>query len=123
MSENYKEELVIVFALEISALYSALPEIFFTLKKSITVDKFINRRAYYAIKERIFGAVTVMNDSDAEKVWNFVIENLSPRSWDDIEEVSPDEWDLKMLEDIDKNPDCHEYVSQDELLKELNLTL
>ena len=76
-----------------------------------------------AIKERIFGAVTVMNDSDAEKVWNFVIENLSPRSWDDIEEVSPDEWDLKMLEDIDKNTDCHEYVSQDELLKELNLTL
>ena len=76
-----------------------------------------------AIKEIIFGAVTVMNDSDAEKVWNFVIENLSPRSWDDIEEVSPDEWDLKMLEDIDKNPDCHEYVSQDELLKELNLTL
>ena len=60
-----------------------------------------------AIKERIFGAVTVMNDSDAEKVWNFVI----------------DEWDLKMLEDIDKNPDCHEFVSQDELLKELNLTL
>ena len=47
MSENYKDELVIVFALEISALYSALPEIFFTLKKSITVDKFINRRAYY----------------------------------------------------------------------------
>ena len=76
-----------------------------------------------AIKERIFGAVTVMNDSDAEKVWNFVIENLSPRSWDDIEEVSPDEIDLKMLEDIDKNPDCHEFVSQDELLKELNLTL
>lgn len=76
-----------------------------------------------AIKERIFGAVTVMNDSDAEKVWNFVIENFSPRSWSDIEEVSPDEWDLKMLKDIDKNPDCHEFVSQDELLKELNLTL
>ncbi len=76
-----------------------------------------------AIKERILGAVTVMNDSDAEKVWNFVIENFSSRSWDDIEDVPPDEWDLKMLEDIDKNPDCHEFVSQDELLKELNLTL
>lgn len=30
-----------------------------------------------AIKERILGAVTMMNDSDAEKVWNFVITNLS----------------------------------------------
>lgn len=76
-----------------------------------------------AIKERIFGAVTVMNDSDAEKVWNFVIENLSPKSWEDIKEVSPDEWDLEMLDDIDKNPDCHEFISQDELLKELDLTL
>lgn len=51
-----------------------------------------------AIKERIFGAITVMNDSDAEKVWNFVIENLSPKSWEDIEEVTPDEWDLEMIE-------------------------
>lgn len=76
-----------------------------------------------AIKERIFGAITVMNDSDAEKVWNFVIENLSPKSWEDIEEVTPDEWDLKMLDDIDKYPDCHEFISQDELLKELDLTL
>lgn len=43
--------------------------------------------------------------------------------WDDIEEVSPDEWDLQMLDDINKNPDCHKFVSQDELLKELNLNL
>ena len=69
------------------------------------------------------GAVTVMNDSDAEKVWNFVVKNLAPRSWNEIEEVPPDEWDLKMLNDIDENPDCHEFVSQDTLLKELDLTL
>ena len=47
------------------------------------------------------------------------VENLSPKSWEDIEEVTPDEWDLKMLDDIDKDPDCHEFISQDELLKEL----
>lgn len=76
-----------------------------------------------AIKERILGAVTMMDDSDAEKLWNFVIKNLSPRSWDDIEEVSPDEWDLKMLNDIENNPDCHEFISEEELLKELDLTL
>ncbi len=76
-----------------------------------------------AIKERILGAVTMMNDTDAVKVWNFVVENLSPRSWDDIEEVEPDEWDLKMLDEIDKNPDCHEFISQEDLLKELNLDI
>lgn len=76
-----------------------------------------------AIKERILGAVTVMDDSDAKKLWDFVVENLTSRSWDDIEEISPDEWDLKMLDDINKNPDCHEFISQDDLLKELNLTL
>lgn len=76
-----------------------------------------------AIKERIFGALTVMDDSDAEKVWDFVINNLSRRSWDDIEETAPDEWDLKMLDEIGKNPDCHDFVSQEDLLEELGLTL
>lgn len=33
----------------------------------------------------------MMNNSEAEAVWNFVIENLSPRSWENIEEVAPDE--------------------------------
>lgn len=51
------------------------------------------------------------------------VENLSSKSWEDIEEVTPDEWDLKMLDDIDKDPDCHEFISQDELLKELDFTL
>ena len=26
------------------------------------------------------------------------VENLSPKSWEDIEEVTPDEWDLEMIE-------------------------
>ena len=40
-----------------------------------------------------------------------------------IEVIEPDEWDLKMLDEINRNPDCHEFVSQEDLLKELNLTL
>lgn len=76
-----------------------------------------------AIKERILGAVTVMTDSDAEKVWDFVSKNLSSSSWNNIEEVEPDEWDLKMLEDIEKDPDCHEFITQEELLKSLDLSL
>ena len=58
-----------------------------------------------AIKERILGAITVMNNSDAEKVWDFMVNNLHPRSWDEIEEITPDDWDLKMLDDMDNNPD------------------
>lgn len=43
-----------------------------------------------AIKERIIGAVTVMSDSDAEEFWE-IIKGRFRTSWDDIEEVEPDE--------------------------------
>lgn len=52
-----------------------------------------------------------------------VIENLSPRSWENIENIVPDEWDLKMLKDIETDPDCHEFIPQEELLKELGISL
>lgn len=74
-----------------------------------------------AIKERILGAVTVMSEADAEKVWKYVLDNLSSRSWDDIGETAPDDWDLKMLDDIEHNPECHEFVSQEDVLRELGL--
>ena len=32
------------------------------------------------------------------------------RSWDDIETIVPDEWDLKMLADARDNADCKEFV-------------
>lgn len=31
-----------------------------------------------AVKERIFGAVTVMNESDAQALWNIIIKNFEP---------------------------------------------
>ncbi len=74
-----------------------------------------------AIKERILGAVTVMNDTEAEAVWELIIANFPKRSWADIETVAPDEWDKKMLADIETNPDCKEFVSSDEAMKELGL--
>lgn len=74
-----------------------------------------------AIKERILGAVTVMSEADAEKVWKFVLDNLPSRSWDDIGESAPDEWDLKILDNIEHNPECHEFVSQEDVLRELGL--
>lgn len=38
-----------------------------------------------------------------------------------IEEVEPDEFDLMLLDEIQKNPECHEFVSQEEAMKELGL--
>ncbi len=64
-----------------------------------------------AIKERIIGAVTVMNDNDAEKFWNIILEHFAP-SWDSIEEEEPDELDLQMLKAIEANPECHEFTPE-----------
>ena len=74
-----------------------------------------------AIKERILGAVSVMSDADAETVWKLILTNFPKRSWDDIETVIPDEWDLKMLADVKNNSECHEFVSHEEAMKELGL--
>jgi len=74
-----------------------------------------------AIKERIIGALTVMSEPDAEKIWILIEKEIAPKSWDDIGEVEPDEWDLKMLKEIKNNPECKEFVSKEEAYKELGL--
>jgi len=38
------------------------------------------------------------------------------RGWDEINEVEPDEFDLEMMADIDINPDCKEFISDEELV-------
>lgn len=46
----------------------------------------------------------------------------SPEYWHNkIEEIEPDEVDLMLLDEIRKNPECHEFVSQEELMKELEM--
>lgn len=43
-------------------------------------------------------------------------------SWDEIEEVEPDEWDLAMMKEIEENPEEHQtYMTQEQLIKELGL--
>lgn len=64
-----------------------------------------------AVKEKIIGAVTVMSDSDAENFWNLIVKKYSA-SWDDIEEETPDDTDIQMLEAIEKDPDCHEVTRE-----------
>ena len=43
-------------------------------------------------------------------------------TWDQIEEVTPDEWDLAMIKEIEENPEEHRpYLSQEQLMAELGL--
>ena len=74
-----------------------------------------------AIKERILGAVTIMNDEDALTVWDFIVNEFKEHSWDDVQEVTPDQWDLKMLDEIAADPECHEFVSSEDAIRELGL--
>lgn len=71
------------------------------------------------VKERILGAVTVMSEKDATALWEIIIDNFS--SWEDVEGVEPDEVDIAMLKDIETNPDCQTFISNDEAMKELGL--
>jgi len=73
------------------------------------------------IKERLLGAITVMTEADAYNLWMYIESQHKEKNWDDIEEVDPDEFDLKMLDEIDSDPDCNEFVSEDEALKMLGL--
>ena len=36
-------------------------------------------------------------------------------SWDMIEEVEPDEFDLDMLNEIERNPDCSVFMTEKEM--------
>ena len=73
-----------------------------------------------AVKERILGAVTVMSDIEAEKIWDMITKHFS-FDWDSVETVSPDEWDKKMLAEIKGDPDCKSFVSSEEAMKAIGL--
>ena len=60
------------------------------------------------IKERLLGAITVMDDNYAQRLWNYVLE-LAGSGWDSIEEEDPDEVDLQMILEAASDPDCHTF--------------
>ena len=64
-----------------------------------------------------------MNDKEAEFFWKMIQNRhiISPKTLDDVDEIEPDEFDLMLLEEIRNNPECHEFISQEEALKELGL--
>jgi len=72
-----------------------------------------------AIKERIIGAVSIMSDKDAEKVWNLI---QSAFALGDIENVEPDEDEIAAMKAYyDGDADYQPLLTHDELLKELDI--
>lgn len=57
------------------------------------------------IKERLIGAITVMSDEQALQLWQRLVLESAP-------EVEPDEFDLKMLNAIENDPDCHTLATE-----------
>ena len=76
-----------------------------------------------ALKERILGAVTVMNDRDTAKLWGIIEDEFgnSNTDWASIPEETPDDIDLQMLKEIEENPDCREFISASEAEKILRI--
>lgn len=74
-------------------------------------------------KERIIGAITVMNDSDAKKLWEIILKEFSDKSaWDNIEEDEPTEEELEILNAYkDGDEEYQPYVTHEELKKEFDL--
>ena len=66
------------------------------------------------------GVDDVMNEDDAQMLWNMITQTFET-NWDDIEEVEPDDWDLHMLSEIKADPECHEFISANDAMKELGL--
>ena len=65
------------------------------------------------IKERLLGAITVMTEPEALKLWN-IVEQLYSDDWEAVEEISPDEVDLQMIHDAQNDPDCHSFMSTED---------
>ncbi|MBQ3647096.1 MAG: hypothetical protein IJM82_02410 [Synergistaceae bacterium] len=76
-----------------------------------------------ALKERIFGAVTVMNEKETRRLWGIIADEFGEgeKDWDLIPEEAPDEIDLQMLKEIGEDSDCHEFIPANEAEKILGI--
>ena len=72
-----------------------------------------------SVKERILGAVTVMNESDAQKIWDLIQATFTLNNAD---AVLPDSEEIQALNSYHAgDPEYQPFVSQEELMKELEL--
>ena len=70
-------------------------------------------------KGAIIRTIEILDDESADYVLDWLTRNFKAvqlkDTWDMIEEVEPDEIDLEMLTEIETNPDCHVFVSEEEM--------
>ena len=72
-----------------------------------------------AIKERIIGAITIMTDQDAEKIWNLIQTNFK---LEHLESVPPTDDELYALQEYrNGNPEYTASFSTDDIMRELGL--
>ena len=71
------------------------------------------------IKERILGAITVMNDQDAEKVWELIQGTFTLSNADTVDPNADELAALKAYRNGD--PEYQPALSHEEVLKELDL--
>lgn len=72
-----------------------------------------------SVKERILGAVTIMNEDDAQKVWELIQATFALAN---AEEVEPEADELEALAAYASgDPEYTTCISQEELIKELGL--
>lgn len=48
-------------------------------------------------------------------------ENEVKKQWESVKEVQPDEEEIKIIDEFERNPEKFEFVSMEEVLKELGL--
>lgn len=76
------------------------------------------------IKERIIGAVTVMSEEDARKIWTMILNEVAPKDSSNFsfEEVDPDDDEKKILDAwAAGDPDYQPYMTHEQLKAELGL--
>lgn len=67
------------------------------------------------VKANLIGAITVMDEEGAQRLWKIVKQMYSSDSWDAVENTEPDEIDLQMIREAQTDPDCSTFVSDDEV--------
>lgn len=67
------------------------------------------------VKANLIGAITVMDEDGAQRLWDIVKRMYSSDSWDTVENVKPDEIDLQMIREAQADPDCSTFASDAEV--------
>ena len=67
------------------------------------------------VKANLIGAITVMDEDGAQRLWEIVKQMYSSNSWDAVESVEPDEIDLQMIQEAQDDPDCNTLASDSEV--------